>query len=65
MLSSNLINSGINIIHLPIKDNSQTTANDILLSVKRFLEEKPLESLVKDELKVKGKKSKIKSKKRK
>lgn len=64
MLSSSLINSGINIIHLPIKDNSQITANSILSSVKSFLEEKPLESLVKDEVKVKTKKSKIKSKKR-
>ncbi len=65
MLSSGLINSGINIIHLSIKDNSQINANAILSSVKQFLEEKPLESLVKDEVKVKTKKTKIKLKKKK
>ncbi|MDO8563845.1 MAG: transketolase C-terminal domain-containing protein [Nanoarchaeota archaeon] len=63
MLSSVLINSGINLLHLPIKENTQLDANAILLSIRNFLESKPLESLVKED-KVDKKKSKIKSRKR-
>ncbi|MEK6890169.1 MAG: transketolase C-terminal domain-containing protein [Nanoarchaeota archaeon] len=63
MLSSVLINSGINLLHLPIKENTQLDANSILLSIRNFLESKPLESLVKED-KVDKKKSKIKLRKR-
>lgn len=65
MLSNSLINSNINIIHLPIKDNIHPDANRILSLVREFLESKPLESLVKEESSTKKPKNKIKSKKRK
>lgn len=64
MLSNALINTGINLIHLSIKEESQLDANIILSSIRNFLESKTIESLVKEE-KLDKKKLKIKSEKKK
>ncbi len=65
MLSNELINSDIKIIHLPIINNIHPDSNKILSSIRSFLESKPLESLIKDDSNIKKQKNKLKSKKKK
>jgi transketolase len=64
MLSNELINSGIQILHIPIRDNFRPDANKISILVKEFLDSKPLETIVVEEVK-KKQKTKLKSKKKK